>query len=216
MTPPELIIFDCDGVLVDSEPITNAFLLQELARYGLCLTMADCKNLFVGGTIKGAADVARKMGADLPDNWVENYYRCVHVLLGKGVPLIAGISDILDRIENRKIPHCVVSNGPVEKMKITLGQHGLWDRLEGRIFSAHTHGTAKPDPELLWIAARHFAVAPANCIVVDDSVSGCTGAANAGMPCIGYAERSNPEKLAATGATVIRTMAELPPLLGLS
>ncbi len=216
MTPPKLIIFDCDGVLVDSEPITNAFLLEELARYGLHLTMADTDRLFVGGTMKGAADIARSMGADLPDDWVADYYRRVHAHLRKGVPLIAGVLDVLIRVEFLCIPHCVVSNGPVEKMQITLGLNGLWDRFEKRIFSAHTFGTAKPDPELLWIAARQFNVAPADCIVIDDSPSGCQGAANAGMPCIGFAEHSDPEKLAATGATVIRSMAELPPLLGLT
>ncbi len=215
MTAPKLIIFDCDGVLVDSEPITNAFLLNDLAGYGLQLTMADCDDLFVGGTIKGAASVARDMGADLPDDWVADYYRRVHTHLAKGVPLVDGILDILNQLERNGTPHCVVSNGPVEKMQITLGQHGLWDRLQVRTFSAHTYNTAKPDPELLLIAARHFNTNPANCTVIDDSPSGCTGAANAGMPCIGFAERSSPEKLAATGAKVIRSMAELPPLIGL-
>ena len=216
MSPPKLIIFDCDGVLVDSEPITNAFLLEELARYGLYLTMADTDRLFVGGTIRGAADIARSMGADLPDDWVPDYYRRVHAHLANGVPLISGVLEVLNKVEDLNIPHCIVSNGPVEKMQITLGQNGLWDRFQGRIFSAHTYGTAKPDPELLWIAARQFSVAPADCIVIDDSLSGCQGAANAGMPCIGFAEHSDPEKLAATGATVVRSMEELPPLLGLA
>ncbi len=216
MKHPGLIIFDCDGVLVDSEPITNRFLLDDLARYGLQLTMADCDALFVGGTIAGAAKVARSMGATLPDDWVEDYYRRVHAHLGTGVPLVLGVMGILDRVEALNIPHCIVSNGPVEKMKITLGPHGLWNRFEGRVFSAHTYGTAKPDPELLWVAARHFGVDPADCTVIDDSPSGCKGAANAGMKCIGYAERSNPEKLAATGATVVRSMAEIPELLGLT
>lgn len=216
MTRPGLIIFDCDGVLVDSEPITNAFLLDDLARYGLHLTMADCDRLFVGGTMLGVAEIARSMGAGLPDGWVDDYYRRIYAHLAKGVPLVTGVGDILARIDARHVPHCVVSNGSEEKMRITLGQNDLWDRFQGAMFSAHTHGTAKPDPELLLIAARRFAVAPADCIVIDDSASGCTGAARAGMPCIGYAERSDPAKLAATGATVIRTMADLPPLIGLA
>ncbi len=215
MTPPKLIIFDCDGVLVDSEPVTNAFLLNDLAGYGLHLTMADCDDLFVGGTIAGVADIARDLGADFPPDWVPDYYRRMHVELQKGVPLITGISGILDRADAQGIANCVVSNGPPEKMQITLGQNGLWERFLGRTFSAHTYGTAKPDPELLLIAARYFNTEPADCIVIDDSPSGCTGAANAGMPCIGYAKRSDPEKLAATGANVIRSMSELPSLLGL-
>ncbi len=216
MIQPRLIIFDCDGVLVDSEPLANTFLLQELSRYGLNLTMADCDALFVGGTMKGAAIVARQMGADLPDNWVDDFYPRFYTHLKKGVPLVNGIFDVLDLVNKAKIPHCVVSNGSEEKMRITLGQNGLWDRFQGAIFSAHTYGTAKPDPELLLIAARQFDVAPADCIVIDDSPSGCKGAANAGMRCIGFAERSDGEKLAVTGAPVIKSIAELPRLLGLS
>jgi HAD superfamily hydrolase (TIGR01509 family) len=216
MKRPALIIFDCDGVLVDSEPITNAFLLQDLARYGLHLSMADCDRLFVGGTMQGASEVARSMGADLPDDWVDDYYRRVYAHLGKGVPLVKGVRDVLVRIDARQIQHCVVSNGSEEKMRITLGQNGLWDRFQGAMFSAHAHGTAKPDPELLLIASRQFSVAPQDCVVIDDSPSGCQGAANAGMPCIGFAEHTDPGRLSATGATVIRSMAELPPLIGLT
>ncbi len=216
MTNPKLIIFDCDGVLVDSEPITNSFLINDLARYGLHLTPADCDDLFVGGTMVGAARIARSMGADLPENWVDDYYRRIYAHLKSGVPLVDGVLEILNQIRALAIPYCVVSNGSEEKMQITLGQNGLWDRFQGAVFSAHTHGTAKPDPELLFIAARQFGIDPADCVVIDDSPSGCTGAANARMRCIGFAERTDPEKLTATGATVVRSMAELPPLLGLS
>lgn len=202
-------------MLVDSEPITNAFLIADLARYGLHLTLADADCLFVGGTIKGAAVVARSMGADLPVDWVEDYYRRVHAHLKNGVPLVQGVIEILDRLTAQNIAHCVVSNGPVEKMRITLGQNNLWDRFEGRTFSAHTYDTAKPDPELMWIAARAFGVDPNDCIAIDDSPSGCTAAAKADIRCVGYAERSDSQKLAATGATVIRSMTELPPLIGL-
>jgi len=212
---PRLVIFDCDGVLVDSEPLANAFLLQDLSRYGLNLTMIDCDKLFIGGTMKGAAIVARQMGADLPDNWVDDFYPRFYAHLEKGVPLVNGVLDVLNLVRDANIPLCVVSNGSEEKMQITLDQNGLWERFQGAIFSAHTYGTAKPDPELLLIAARQFGVTPADCIVIDDSPSGCKGAANAGMRCIGFAERSDGKKLSATGATVIKSMAELPPLLGL-
>ncbi len=216
MTPPALIIFDCDGVLVDSEPITNAFLLKDLARFGLHLTMKDCDRLFVGGTMAGAGDIARSMGAALPEDWVDDYYARVYAHLENGVPLVAGIGDILARVDALQIPHCVVSNGSETKMRITLGQNGLWERFQGAMFSAHRYKTAKPDPELLLVAARQFGVDPAECVVIDDSPSGCRGAANAGMRCIGFAARSDGENLAATGATVIHSMSELPPLIGLS
>ncbi|MEE9426743.1 MAG: HAD family phosphatase [Paracoccaceae bacterium] len=215
MTPPKLIIFDCDGVLVDSEHISNQFLLDELASYGLTLTMADCDSLFVGGTFTSVAKIARGMGADLPEDWVTKFYERLYPHLAIGVPMVTGVANILDRVIGLNLPHCVVTNGSVRKMKITLGQNGYWEHFQNIQFSAHTYNVAKPDPELLLIATRYFNTDPADCIVIDDSPSGCTGAANAGMPCIGYAERSDPEKLAATGANVIRSMSELPSLLGL-
>lgn len=216
LNQPQLILFDCDGVLVDSEPLAAAYLLQELSQYGLNLTLADCQAHFFGGTIQKVAVTARHMGADLPARWADDFYGQFYAHLRKvGVPLIDGILDVLDLIEAANIPYCVVSNGPEEKMEITLGQNSQWDRFHGAIFSAHTYGVAKPDPELLLIAARKFGVAPKDCLMIDDSPTGCMGAANAGMRCIGYAERSDPGTLAATGATVIGSMAQLPPLLGL-
>ncbi len=216
LTQPQLIIFDCDGVLVDSEPLAGAYLLQELSRYGLHLSAADCEAHFFGGTIAKVAVTARHMGADLPAGWADDFYGQFYTHLKKeGVPLVSGILDVLDRIEAAGIPFCVVSNGPEEKMEITLGQNAQWDRFQGAVFSAHTYGVAKPDPELLLIAARKFGVAPKDCIMIDDSPTGCMGAANADMRCIGYAKRSDVNTLAATGATVIRSMTELPPLLGL-
>lgn len=215
MTQPKLIMFDCDGVLVDSEPLMNSSLLQELSSYGLNLTQADCEAHFFGGTIQKVATTARGMGADLPKEWTTDFYtRFFARLKQTGVPLVNGVLEVLDLIEAAGIPYCVVSNGSDEKMEITLGQNALWDRFHNAVFSAHTYGVAKPDPELLLIAAQKFGVAPIDCIFVDDSPSGCMGAANAGIPCIGFAERSDEETLAATGATVIRSMAELPPLLG--
>ncbi len=215
MMPPGLIIFDCDGVLVDSEPVTNAFLVHDLARHGLHLTLPECERLFVGGTLRGAAETARVMGADLPPGWVDDFYTRVYAHLEKGVPLVPGVADVLSAVERAGIAHCVVSNGSETKMRITLGQNGLWDKFRDAQFSAHRYKTAKPDPELFLIAARRFGVLPADCIVIDDSPSGCQGAANAGMRCIGYAQRTDPIKLAKTGATVIRSMVELPALIGL-
>ncbi len=216
MKQPKLLIFDCDGVVVDSEEIGNRLFLGDLQKYWLQLTMADCDRLFVGGTFASAMSIARNMGADLPDDWVDRFYDKLYQTLENGVRLVDGVSDVLNQVDAAGITHCIVSNGSERKMQITLGQNGLWDRFEGKIFSAHRYKTAKPDPELLYIAARAFDVDPADCTVIDDSPSGCTAAARAGMRCIGFAERSDPKKLAATGAHVIRSMAELPALLGLS
>lgn len=215
MTHPSLILFDCDGVLVDSEPLSIGFLRDDFARHGLDLSLTDCERLFVGKTTELEAEIARDMGAKLPGDWVDTYEKRVNEHLKQGVPLVRGVLDVLNQLTSLGIAHCIVSNGSEDKMQITLTPNGLWDRFQGAIFSAYTHGVAKPDPELLFIAARQFGVDPANCLMVDDSATGCQAAANAGMPCVGYAERSDPETLSETGATVIRSMAELPAILGI-
>lgn len=214
MTAIKLVIFDCDGVLVDSEPVSNAILAKDLSSRGLPLTEAEVGNLFIGGTIQGVSERAAELGADIPADWVNLIYAQVYSRLREGVPMIAGIEALMDRLDAAGIKYCVGSNGSDEKMSITLGQHpGLHDRLKANLYSAHTYKTAKPNPELFLIAARDFGVAPENCAVVDDSATGCTAAQRAGMLCFGLAEHDDGAKLAAVGATVVTSHEEIGDLL---
>jgi HAD superfamily hydrolase (TIGR01509 family) len=140
----------------------------------------------------------------------------MYAALGRGTPLIPGIEAVLDRLDAAGIPYAVASNGSERKMRITLGQHpALWQRLKDALFSAHTLGTAKPDPGLVLAVTGRFGVAPGACAMVDDSVSGCTAAVRAGVPCFGFAEHDDGARLAAVGARVFHRMADLPGLLGL-
>ena len=215
MQRPLLVIFDCDGVLVDSEVVSNQVLADNLARHGLNLTLSECMAHFVGGTMAGVMDRARRLGADLPDGWVDQIYGETYARLRRGVPVVAGIPELLEQLDKARIACCVASNGSEEKMRITLGQNGLWDRFRGRIFSAHTLGTAKPDPALFLSAARHFGTAPDACVVIEDSRSGVTAAARAGMRCLGYAPHHDGADLRALGAEIFRDMDEVPALLAL-
>lgn len=209
----DLVIFDCDGVLVDSETISNQVMVDNLAGYGLNLSLQNCMSMFVGGTMSGVRDTARKMGADLPDDWTEQIYAQIYDVLRAGVPVIPGIPELLIHLDERGIPFCVASNGRREKMQITLGQNGLWDRFQGAIFSAHEVGSAKPEPGLFQTAAQHFgAKSP---VVIEDSVSGVTAAARAQMRCLGYAAHDDGPQLAALGAEVFCDMGQVPQLLGL-
>ena len=203
------VIFDCDGVLVDSETITNTLMQDSFAQHGLHLNLDEIPRLFVGGTIKGAAEKARELGADLPGDWVDTFYKHMFLKLAQGTPLIAGVLDVLDALDSAEIPYAVASNGPPAKMDITLGQHGLLDRFKGRLFSAHTSGSPKPAPGMLLAAAERLRVAPKDCVMVDDSPAGCIAARRAGMDCIGYAEETDPASLAAEGANVVHTMTQL-------
>lgn len=212
---PKLVIFDCDGVLVDSEVATNTFLAANLTTHGLSITVGDCMEAFVGSTMQGVMDKARGMGADLPDTWVEDFDSVLFEHLKKGVPLIRGVLSTIAALEDEDVPFCVASNGSEEKMRITLGQNGLWDKLSGRVFSAATVGISKPDPGLFLHAADQFNVAADKCVVVEDSRSGVTAAVAAGMRCIGYVPEGSEDKLSDLGAEVIHDIAEIPALIGL-
>lgn len=213
---PRAILFDCDGVLVDSEALTFDLLAGDLTRYGLHLTRAEMEARFLGGTIRGLWQAARDLGADLPDDWTDDFYARLYDRLAQGTPLIAGAADLLDRLDAAGIPYAVGSNGAPRKMQITLGQHPAeWRRLEGRLFSGQTLGCPKPDPGLWLHCAAVLDVDPAHCVVVDDSPAGCLGAARAGMRCLGLAEHDDGARLAAVGAEVIHRLADVPARIGL-
>ncbi len=213
---PKLVIFDCDGVLVDSEPITNRILAEDLTRHGLPISTEQCIELFVGGTIAGVFEEAKHRGADLPDDWVARIYDRMFAALEVEVEAIPGVSAVLDCLDDAGIPYCVASNGPVIKMRVTLGRVGLWNRVTGRMFSAHDVGIAKPDPGLFLHAADQLGVAPTDCAVIEDSASGARAAAAADMTCFGFTRDTPAEKLRAHGAYPFEDMADLPGLLGLA
>lgn len=213
---PELVIFDCDGVIVDSEGMVHALLCDELAQCGLVLDVAHVHSLFVGGTIAGVAARAAEMGAIIPEGWVSRMYDRIYAALDRGVPLIPGIMDIMDRLDARKIPYCVGSNGRMAKMRISLGQHpALYARLVGRIFSAEFMAAPKPAPDLFLHAAQSMGHVPTACIVIEDSVTGIRAARAAGMRCLGFAPGSDGLHLRAEGAEIFHHMDDLPVLLGL-
>lgn len=216
MRPVDLVIFDCDGVLVDSETVTNGILAENLSRHGLALSLSETMATFIGGSMVTVRDKARAMGADLPEDWIEAIYAEIYAALRRGVDVIAGIPVLLDALDAAGIRYCVASNGSDEKMDITLGATGLAPRFAGRRYSAHALGVAKPDPELFLIGARAAGVPPERCLVVEDSATGALAARRAGMACLGYVPEGHPDRLSAEGATIIRHMDEVAPLLGLA
>ncbi|MGV6849307.1 MAG: HAD family hydrolase [Marinibacterium sp.] len=209
----KLVIFDCDGVLVDSEPAANAVLVEDLGARGLPVTLADCERHFVGSTMKDVARTARAMGADLPDDWVARIYERIYARLEQGTPAVPGVHALLDHLDATGMAYCVASNGQFRKMQITLGQTGLWERFDGRRFSGQSEGVVKPDPGLFLIAADRLGVAPDDCLVIEDSRSGAEAARRAGMRCLGYVPSGDGAHLAALGARIVRSMDEVPALL---
>lgn len=209
----DLVIFDCDGVLVDSEPIAQRVLADCLAPYGLMLTPEECGALFVGGTMASAAIEANRLGAALPETWVAETYAAMFEALRGKTPPVRNVVALLDHLDTCGLPYCVASNGPPAKMEITLGQNRLWGRFAGRCWSAHEVGTAKPDPGLFLHAAAAMGAAPDRTVVIEDSRSGVAAAVAAGMRCLGYAEATGGADLRALGAEVFHDMSEVPALL---
>ncbi len=212
---PHAVIFDCDGVIVDSEPATFVLLQQDLAHYGLCLSLQTLEHNYIGGTLQDVAERATQDGATLPEDWVAAFYAKLYARLAQGTPLIPSVLAVFDRLDAAQIPYAVGSNGSDQKMRVTLGQHpSLYARLAGRMFSGQNMPNPKPAPDLYLHAAHALGVAPALCTVIEDSATGARAARAAGMRCFGYAPDGNP-RLAAEGAILFTDMADLPALLGL-
>ncbi|MFN3722050.1 MAG: HAD family hydrolase [Paracoccaceae bacterium] len=213
---PKAVIFDCDGVVVDSEGMTFALLAEEFSAHGLHLTTEVLARDFIGGTMADVAARGRSAGATLPDTWVDDFYQRLYAHLAKGTPLIPGILSVLDVLDRAGIPFAMGSNGSDEKMQITLGQHpGLIARFRGHLYSGQTLGAPKPAPDLYLHAARQMGAAATDCVVVEDSPTGARAAIAAGMRCLGYAAHTPPERLAAVGAEPFFDMAALPGLIDL-
>ncbi|QUS35962.1 HAD family hydrolase [Falsirhodobacter algicola] len=209
------VIFDCDGVLVDSEAVALNLIVHDMCAHGLPMDHEGAERLFVGGTIPAVFHKARSLGADLPDDWVQDLYARMFTQLRQHTPLMPGIPQLLDRLDAAGIPYGVGSNGTTEKMAITLGQHpDVWRRLKGRVFSGQELGVPKPDPGLYLHVARFLGHDPADCVVIEDSATGARAARLAGIPCYGYAAADHPG-LRAEGAILFNDMAALPGLLGL-
>jgi len=210
---PELVIFDCDGVLVDSETPTNEVVVANLSRHGISLTLEACENQFVGTSDSFIRAWAEGMGHQLPKEWEREIHEEVYERLNKGVEVISGIPKLLATLRAVSIAYCVASNGERRKMQITLGQNDLLKHFEGRVYSAYEIGTAKPHPGLFLAAASAFGVQPGNCVVIEDSLSGVKAARAAGMKCLGYCPVKPNPLLANEGAILFSAMADVPALL---
>ncbi|PCI04528.1 MAG: haloacid dehalogenase [Hyphomicrobiales bacterium] len=214
LSQPKLVIFDCDGVIVDSVMAHCEVQAENFAKYGLNITPQEVLS-FGAGKMSSIGDAAERLGARLPDDWVDEIYREIYARLELGVPVIDGVLDVLDRLEHSGVPFCLASNGSEEKMAIMLEKKGVLDRFDGAIFSAHTIGIWKPDPGLFQHAASAMGVLAEDCVVIEDSHTGVLAAKRAQMRCFGYAPDGEGRALENEGAVVFKNMQQLPELLGL-
>lgn len=208
------MIFDCDGVLVDSERVTCAVMATALTEAGLPKTTEECLRDYVGMWWPNVlAAVEAELGRELPEGFTEEYRRRQNDALARGCEPIPGAVEALDRVEAAGAVACVASNGPHAKMRVTLGGCGLLDRFDGRIFSAADVAAGKPAPDLFLHAASALGRPPAATAVVEDSRLGIEAARAAGMAAFGLTGHASAESLREAGGVAFASMDELPGLL---
>ncbi len=209
-----LVIFDCDGVLVDSEPLANASFSRALKAHGLDWSAEETMRRLMGLSLKAALEICEaEIGTKLPADFLEKMQAVTYQSF-RDAPLkpIAGVKDAVLALHEAGVDTCVASSGLPEKMRFTLGLTGLWDLFDGRIFSSSQVPRGKPFPDLFLHAALAMNVQPFACTVVEDSVPGVLAARSAGMRVLAYAGApyANRDALAAAGGELFDDMKKLP------
>ena len=217
MSRPELVIFDCDGVLVDSEPIGNRVLAACLADAGVAMSIGEVEAAFRGLSMTSVvAWLARERGVRLEGDFLLGYQARLFTALRHGVAAMPGAAAALRALG---IARCVASSGEPEKMRLSLGLSGLLPAFGGHLFSAMQVARGKPAPDLFLFAAERMGTPPPRCVVIEDSAAGVEAACAAGMTAYGYAPdegvgrdgmgESHLERLIAAGAKPLRDLSAL-------
>ncbi len=212
----EMVIFDCDGVIVDSELLLNEVLRDDLAAHGLDLSVEEVMDRFVGGTMEGVAQKAKDAGATLGPDWVEEFYPKAYARLATSVEVIPGIVEVLDALDAAGVPYAVGSNGRVRKMEITLGRTGLLDRFpDGWLLSGQDCDAPKRAPDVYLKAMGLVGAEPSRCAVIEDSATGARAGQASGARVFGFHRDTAREKLAPVSDVLFDDMADLIGLLKL-
>lgn len=214
-TPPRLVIFDCDGVLVNTEERANRILSDWLTSAGHVVTYEDCRRLYSGRSMKSVQAEIEEAGHALGFDLTQRWYGAIDDIFGAGVEAIPHVEMVLDALRERDVPWCVASSARVEKMHLTLGTTGLLPHFASVLYSATMVERGKPFPDLFLHAARAMGFEPQDCVVIEDSVPGTKAGIAAGMRVYAYHAdpHSNREALAAAGGVLFDDMRELPRLM---
>jgi HAD superfamily hydrolase (TIGR01509 family) len=218
----EAVLFDCDGVLVDSEPITNGVLRDMLQEIGWTLTPAECMRLFIGKAVKDeAALIEANTGRPVSEEWLSSFRARRNERLEREVQPVRGAVAAAAQLHKQLQGRIACASGADRiKVELQLRRCGLWPYFEGRVFSGHELPRSKPAPDVYLAAAAALGVAPARCAVVEDTVVGVTAGVAAGATVFGYsppeAGHDAPAALRAAGAaTIFDDLARLPALLAM-
>jgi HAD superfamily hydrolase (TIGR01509 family) len=214
-TPLELVIFDCDGVLIDSEPLANRVVAAELGALGWVMSPEECDRLFLGMTFYDMCPVIEThLGRALPDDWVNVLVVKVATAMANEVEAMPGARSVLEKLDAVGLAWRVASNSSHLEMQAKFGRTGLLPLVRGRLHSSEDviarGGRGKPAPDLFLAAAR--GLPPDACLVIEDSLHGVRAAAAAGMQCLGFSPHGTGEALAAVGAVPFHDLTVLPAL----
>ncbi|TLQ44439.1 HAD family hydrolase [Streptomyces marianii] len=194
----DLVIFDNDGVLVDSEPLSNTVLAEYLTELGHPTSYAESVRDYMGAAVHRVHDlVLERTGKRLPDDFDETLHARVFAAFERELTPVAGAVEVLGKLTADGMPYCVASSGSHERIRVGHRKTGLdtWFRAEN-VFSAQDVGRGKPAPDLFLHAAERMGVAPARCVVVEDSPFGVTAALAAGMDVYGFTAMTPAARLA--------------------
>ncbi|MER8894986.1 MULTISPECIES: HAD family phosphatase [unclassified Mesorhizobium] len=212
MSIPKLVIFDCDGILVDTENLANRRLAEWFVAAGYPTTFEYCRKYFSGRSMAAVQKEIEetttvRLGADFVDRWNAG----LPDLFAHGVEAIPYVRDFIEAVRAAGIPYCVATSARISKMHITLGQTGLLPLFEHAMFSSTMVSRGKPFPDLFLHAAKTMGFAPADCIVIEDSVAGTQAGIAAGMRVYSYHgdPYSDRDGLASAGGVLFDDMREL-------
>jgi HAD superfamily hydrolase (TIGR01509 family) len=200
------VVFDCDGVLVDSERLSNQIFAQVITEEGLPTTFDDAVRLYLGrSTVECTADIEAALGRPLRTDVVGEYERRTFAAFRRELAAMPGIVELLDALVAAGVTRCVASSGTPEEIALRLELTSLTHYFDGRIYSAAMVPRGKPEPDLFEYAAAQLGTDPADCVLIEDSPAGVRGGKAAGMTVVGYASLLPPERLADAGADLVVT-----------
>jgi HAD superfamily hydrolase (TIGR01509 family) len=207
-----LVIFDCDGVLVDSEMITNRVFAQMLNEAGIAMSLEDVFEKFVGRSMPQClAIVSELRGQPVPDEFVQQFHSRAAAALQSELKAVPDIETVLAAM---RVPFCVASSGTHEKMQTTLGITGLLPQFRGKMYSVTEVAHSKPFPDVFLYAASRQGVMPSACAVIEDTPTGVAAGVAAGMTVFGYCALTPRYRLIEAGAHhTFERMRDLPGLL---
>jgi HAD superfamily hydrolase (TIGR01509 family) len=216
--PLQLVIFDCDGVLIDSEPLCDRVVAAELAELGWPITPAECHNRFIGMSFYDMRPVIEaKLDRSLGATWVDDLVARLTTVLRTEAKPVPGAAEALAAVTALGLPYRIASNSSHIEMNAKFSCTGLAKLVAGRLHSAvdiiAAGGRGKPAPDVFLAAATAEGVASEHCLVIEDSIPGVRGAIAAGMECLGFSPSGDNAELRSIGATLFHSMFDLPALL---